>query len=125
MLAVSVLLPVRNAGPYLAASLASLWRQTLADFEVVAVDDGSTDGSGDELERDARREPRLRVLHQPASGLPAALNAGLAVARGRWIARHDADDLSHRRRLELQCAFLAAHRRMGVVGCRVRIVPVS
>ena len=125
MLAVSVLLPVRNAGPYLAASLASLWRQTLADFEVLAVDDGSTDGSGEELDAQARREPRLRVLHQPAAGLPAALNVGLAVARGRWIARHDADDLSHRRRLELQRAFLAAHRRIGVVGCRVRIVPVS
>lgn len=125
MPAVSVLLPVRNAGAYLAPSLASLWRQTLRDFEVVAVNDGSTDGSGETLERLARREQRLRVIHLPASGLPTALNAGLAAARGRWIARHDADDLSRRRRLELQREFLAAHPRFGVVGSRVRIIPAS
>jgi GT2 family glycosyltransferase len=125
MPAVSVLLPVRDAGPYLAASLASLWRQTLDDFEVIAVNDGSTDGSGEVLERASRREPRLRVIHLPASGLPAALNAGLQAARGRWIARHDADDVSRRRRLQLQRAYLATHSRVGVVGSRLRIVPSS
>src|SRR5262245_42412091 len=125
MPAVSVLLPVRDAGAYLAPSLASLWRQTLRDFEVVAVNDGSADGSGEMLERFARRERRLRVIHLPASGLPTALNAGLAAARGRWIARHDADDLSRRRRLELQREFLAAHPHFGVVGSRVRIIPAS
>jgi len=125
MPAVSVLLPVHNAGPYLAPALASLWRQTLRDFEVVAVNDGSTDGSGERLERHARHEPRLRVIHLPASGLPAALNAGLAAARGQWIARQDADDLSRRRRFELQRDFLAAHPDIGVVGSRVRILPAS
>src|SRR5258705_5295643 len=121
MPAISVLLPVRDAGPWLSASLASLWRQTFTDFEVVAVNDGSTDGSGDALERQARLEPRLRVIHLPASGLPTALNAGLAAARGRWIARHDADDLSRRRRIELQHAHLTRHRAIGLVGCRVGI----
>lgn len=53
----SVLLPVRDAGPYLAPALASLWRQTFRDFEVIAVDDGSTDGSGERLERAAALEP--------------------------------------------------------------------
>lgn len=125
MPAVSVLLPVRDAGSYLDASLASLWRQSFPDFEVIAVDDGSIDGSGERLERHARRERRLRVIHLPASGLPAALNAGLRVTRGRWIARHDADDLSRRRRLELQHAFLADHPGVGVVGSRLRILPAS
>src|SRR5689334_24261365 len=95
MPALSVLLPVRDAGPYLTASLASLWRQSFRDFEVVAVDDGSRDGSGERLERAARREPRLRVIRQDARGLPAALNRALAAARAPLLARHDADDLSH------------------------------
>src|SRR5262245_56756332 len=125
MPAVSVLLPVRNGGAYLAPALASLWRQTLRDFEVIAVNDGSTDDSGERLERHARREKRLRVIHLPASGLPTALNAGLAAARGRWIARQDADDLSRRRRFELQQGLLAAHPEIGVVGSRLRILPAS
>src|SRR4029453_4198069 len=123
MPAVSVLLPVHNAGAYLSASLASMWRQTLRDFEVVAVNDGSTEGWGERRGRPAGREQRLRIIHLPASGLPAALNAGLAAARGRWIPRHDAGDLSRRRRRELQRQFLAAHPRFGVVGTRVRIIP--
>ena len=122
---VSVLLPVRDAAPYLASSLASLWRQSLRDFEVIAVNDGSADASGEILERQARRERRLHVIHRPASGLPATLNAALAASRGRWIARQDADDLSRRRRFELQRAFLAAHREVGVVGSRLRILPAT
>jgi cellulose synthase/poly-beta-1,6-N-acetylglucosamine synthase-like glycosyltransferase len=121
--ALSVLLPVRNAGRYLGASLASLARQTFRDFEVVAVDDGSSDGSGERLDRAARRDPRIRVLRLPQVGLPAALNAGLAAARGRRIARHDADDLSHSHRFERQWALLEARPEVAVVGCRVRLTP--
>ena len=125
MPAITVLLPVRDARPWLEASLASLWRQTFRDFEVVAVDDGSEDGSGEFLERAARAEPRLRVLRRPRAGLPGALNAGLAVARGELIARHDADDLSHRRRLEHQHDFLSRAPEIGVLGTRLRIFPVG
>lgn len=125
MTRLSVLLPVRDARPWLAASLASLWRQTHAGFEVVAVDDGSTDGSGEALERAARREPRLRVIHTAARGLPAALNTALDRARGRFVARHDADDVSHRARFELQLAHLAAHPGDAVVGCRLRLFPAG
>jgi glycosyltransferase involved in cell wall biosynthesis len=120
---ISVLLPVRDAGPYLAPSLASLWRQSLADFEVVAIDDGSRDGSGAALDRAAAREPRLRVVHTGPRGLPAALNLGLSLARSPLIARHDADDLSHRDRLALQRAYLRRHPGVAVVGCRVRLFP--
>src|SRR6185436_14401330 len=97
--AVSVLLPVRDARPWLARALHSLWRQSLEDFEVIAVDDGSTDGSGELLDQAARREPRLRVFHEPARGLPAALNLALHHARGGYLARMDADDLVARSRL--------------------------
>ncbi len=125
MPAVSVLLPVRDAAPWLAASLESLGRQSFRDFEIVAVDDGSTDSSGDLLERAAAREPRLRVLHTPRRGLPAALATAHRLARAPLLARHDADDLSHRDRLSQQVAFLAAHPRVAVVGARLRLFPGS
>lgn len=123
MPALSVLLPVRDAGPYLAPALRSLWRQTFADFEVIAVDDGSGDGSGERLEREAAREPRLRVIRTAARGLPAALDTALAAARAPLVARQDADDLSHRERFAAQLAWLAAHPEAGVCGCRVRLFP--
>ena len=116
-------MPVRDAAPWLAASLRSLTRQRVRDLEIVAVDDGSTDGSGAWLDRAAAAEPRLRVVHTPPLGLPAALATALALARAPLIARHDADDLSHRDRLALQHAYLAAHPRVSVVGCRVRLFP--
>jgi glycosyltransferase involved in cell wall biosynthesis len=125
MPAVSVLLPVRDAGRFLLPSLASLTRQTFRDFEIVAVNDGSRDGSGERLERLARREPRLRVVHSEPIGLPSALNLALAHARAPWIARHDADDLSHPLRFEAQHAWLTAHRTVSVLGCRVRLFPPS
>lgn len=125
MPAISVLLPVRDAGPWLAASLASLWRQTLRDFEVIAVDDGSRDGSGERLEREAERERRLRVVRTPPRGLPAALDTALVLARAPYVARHDADDLSHRERFAAQLAYLRGHRGVAVVGSRVRLFPAG
>jgi glycosyltransferase involved in cell wall biosynthesis len=122
---ISVLLPVRNAGPYLGRSLASLTRQTFRDFEIVAVNDGSTDGSGERLEEYAAREPRLRVIHTRALGLPSALNTALHHASGSWLARHDADDLSHPTRFAKQRDLLRHEHRVSVVGTRIRLFPHS
>lgn len=119
----SVLLPVRDAGPWLASSLSSLWQQSFRDFEVVAVDDGSGDASGTILDRIAARESRLRVFHTPARGLPSALNRALHEARGDLIARHDADDLSHRERFERQIAALGRIADVDVIGTRLRLFP--
>ena len=121
----SVLVPVRDARPWIAASFGSLWRQTLFDFEVIAVDDGSSDGSSEWLDEEAGREPRLRVFHTAASGLPAALNTALRHASAPWIARHDADDLSHRSRFELQLDYLTDHPGAQVLATRVRLFPSS
>ncbi|MFI5372013.1 MAG: glycosyltransferase family 2 protein [Candidatus Eisenbacteria bacterium] len=125
MPALSVLVPVRDARPWIAASFASLSRQTFRDLEIVAVDDGSRDGSGEWLERHTRHEPRLSVIRTARRGLPAALATALAAARAPMVARHDADDLSHRHRFARQMAYLAAHRGVAVVGTRVRLFPAG
>jgi glycosyltransferase involved in cell wall biosynthesis len=89
---ISVILPVWNAARYLRAALDSITAQTLADFELIAVDDGSADDSLKILRRHAARDPRLRVITRPNTGIVGALNDGLAAAAGRFVARMDADD---------------------------------
>lgn len=122
---VSVLLPVRDAAPWLQAALDSLARQTFADFEVVAVDDGSTDGSGELLAARAGADPRFRVLRQSRRGVVPALNRGLARCRGEWVARMDADDVAHARRLELQVHALTADPSLDAVCSLVRFFPCT
>lgn len=115
---VSVLLPFYNARETLPRAVASLRRQTLVKFEIIAVDDGSTDGSSDWL-RQARLQ-NLRLIRQPRNlGLPSALNRAIGVSRGRYLARMDADDECHPERLARQAEFLDAHPEVGVCGCQV------
>ena len=121
--AVSVLLPVYNAAGSLPAALDSLRRQTFDDYEIVAVDDGSSDASPELLQEMARSETRLRVLRQPHAGIVTALQIGLAACRGRYVARMDADDRSAPERLARQAAYLDAHPETAVVGCLVRAFP--
>ena len=118
---VSVLLPVRDGAATLEECLDSLRAQTLADHEVVAVDDGSTDGTPALLQRAARRDPRLRVARTGARGITPALNAALAMARAPLVARMDADDVAHPDRLLRQARRLAEDPATDVLGCRVRL----
>jgi cellulose synthase/poly-beta-1,6-N-acetylglucosamine synthase-like glycosyltransferase len=120
---VSVLLPVRNGESHVDAAIESMLRQTLTDLEVLVVDDGSADGTPDRLEDWAARDRRVRVLTQPARGIVTALERGRAEARGRWIARMDADDVSEPRRLELQREAMASDPDLVACGCRVRYFP--
>jgi hypothetical protein len=111
---VSVLLPVRNGAPHLRTALRSLARQSLRDFEVLVLDDASSDGSADIAGRFG--DARVRVVrHEKPQGLARVLNGGLAEARGEFIARMDADDVAAPRRLERQVAFLRSEP--GVAGC--------
>lgn len=118
---VSLVLPVRNAAATIARAIASVRAQTFSDWEMIVVDDGSTDGTREILRAFARDESRLRLLEQPPSGVATAANAGVAAARGTFIARMDADDESHPERLAVQRAFLSApeNRDVGVVGSLV------
>ncbi|MBI5381773.1 MAG: glycosyltransferase [Opitutae bacterium] len=113
-------MPVYNAAATLERAVASIRAQTLTAWELIAVDDGSTDGSAELLATLAHAEPRLRVLARPHGGIVAALNAGLAAARGELVARMDADDESHPERLAGQVALLDARPDLGLVGCGVR-----
>jgi glycosyltransferase involved in cell wall biosynthesis len=117
-----VLLPVRDAEATLPACLASLAAQTLADHEVVIVDDGSGDGSGALLDAAARADPRRRVIRTGRMGLVAALNTAAAAARAPLLARLDADDVAHPERLARQAERLGADGRTDILGCRVRLV---
>jgi glycosyltransferase involved in cell wall biosynthesis len=116
-----VLLPVRDAAPTLAACLDSLAAQSLGDHEVVAVDDGSRDGSGEILLARARSDPRLRVLRTPPRGLVAALRLALGEARAPLVARMDADDVVLSERLALQAERLERDAAVDVLGCRVAL----
>lgn len=110
---VSVVMPTYQDGPHLREALAGVLGQTFADLEAVVVVDGSTDETDDVLASVA--DPRLRVVRQENQGIVAALNRGLDLARGEFVARMDGDDLLPPERLERQVAFLRAHPH--VVAC--------
>ena len=90
---ISVIIPVYNKAEYLDKCFESVFSQTFDSFEVVAVEDGSTDGSGDICDRWAEREPRLKVFHKDNGGVTAARRYGLEHSEGRFIMFADADDL--------------------------------
>lgn len=100
-------MPVYNAAGHLDAAIASIAAQEFTDWEVVAVDDASGDCSLEILSRWAARDPRVRIIPNASNkGQTACLNQGLGSCRGTWIARQDADDLSHPMRLREQIGYL-------------------
>ena len=90
---VSIVMPCYQNGATLEKTVRSVQRQTFEGWELIAVNDGSTDDTGERLRALAKEEPRLRVMEQENGGVSRARNAGLAVARGKWIFFADADDL--------------------------------
>jgi hypothetical protein len=116
-------MPARNAARTVRAAAASILRQTERDLALVCVDDGSIDGTADALERLAGRDRRVRVLRGPGEGIARALNRGLAACDAEVVARMDADDVAHPRRLALQLEALRADPRLVAVGGRVRLFP--
>ena len=111
---VSVLMGVRDGAAHVREAVDSILAQTLADLELIVLDDGSTDGTVAILS--AVRDPRVRVERRPPEGLTRALNHALGRARAPLVARLDADDVARPERLARQVAFLARHPDVGVVG---------
>src|SRR4051812_4814918 len=91
---ISVLMPVYNAERYVAEAIESILAQSPGDFEFIIIDDGSKDGSLAILERYAARDPRIRLVSRPNTGIVKALNQGLEMASGELVARMDADDIA-------------------------------
>lgn len=101
---ISVVVPVYNVEKYLAKCVASLLEQTHAELEIILVDDGSTDSSGDMCDALAEQDGRIRVIHKQNGGLSDARNAGMAVATGEYISFVDSDDFVHARMFEILLA---------------------
>lgn len=121
--AVSVLLPAYNASLYLPEALASLCAQEFENWELVAVDDGSSDDTAALLRNAAATDQRIRPLFLPHQGLVPALNSGLAACQAPLVARMDADDRMHPARLRLQVEYMQAHPETDLVGALVECFP--
>ncbi|MDD5864109.1 MAG: glycosyltransferase family 2 protein [Firmicutes bacterium] len=119
---ISVIVPVYNAESYLRCCVDSILSQTVSDFELILVDDGSPDGCGAICDAYAARDSRVRVLHQENQGQAAARNHALTVARGEWICFVDSDDAIHPQMLEI-LAKAAAESGAPIAMCRMVEAP--
>lgn len=119
----SVLLPVRNGASFLREALESLERQTFSDFQVTAVDDGSTDATGEILREASGRDRRIHVLTQEPKGIVAALELARSRSRSTFLARMDADDVALADRFQRQLDMMGADRRIVACGTRVAYFP--
>lgn len=117
---ISVLLPVFNDERFVGRAVQSILDQTFADFELLVVNDGSTDNTAEVLT--AFRDPRLRIIHQRNAGISAGLNRMIAESCGDFLARMDSDDTCSPHRFAAQVAFLDEHPGVGLVGSACTII---
>lgn len=116
---ISVVLPVYNAGTTLRLALASIYRQTFREWELILIDDGSTDAC---MAGFSPSDSRVRVVQDGRNlGLAARLNQGIDLARGKYLARMDQDDVAYPRRLEMQASFLEAHPEIDLLATRAML----
>lgn len=118
---ISIVLPMRNAADTIDECLRSIAIQSFPDFEVVIVDDGSEDDSLSIVQRWRRHDRRIRLFCQDSLGLVAALNQGLVLARGRYVARMDADDIMHETRLQSQLDYFIQNPAVDLVAAQVEL----
>jgi glycosyltransferase involved in cell wall biosynthesis len=111
---VTVLMPAYNAALYIGDAIKSVLEQTFTDFELLIVNDGSTDETLDIIQ--SFKDPRIVLVNQQNKGVSAALNVGLALARAPYIARFDADDVCYPTRLKTQYDFITAHPEYSIIG---------
>ena len=113
---VSVVMPAHNAELYIAEAIESVLNQTFRDFEFIVINDGSTDETSNIVNPYAESDPRVRVLEREKIGFAKALNEGWQEAKGKYIARLDADDISLPTRLQKQVAFLESRSDVHICG---------
>ena len=116
---VSVVLPVYNGSQYLRQSIESILQQSYRNFELIIINDGSQDDSQKII--DSYNDSRIRAFEQANIGLAATLNKGISLAKGRWIARQDQDDVSFPERLTKQVHFMNTHPGYAIVGTAAQI----
>ncbi len=115
-------MPVYNAGSYLDQAIDSVLAQSFSGFEFICVNDGSTDGSLEILNKWANRDSRMRIISRANTGIVGALNDGLAASRCELIARMDADDICVSSRLEKQVAYMDSHTDCVALGSTALVV---
>ena len=120
---VSIILPYYSSEKTLAQAVESILNQTLNNFELLLVDNKSTDSSFSIAQNLAQKDARIRLLKEEKKGIPNAMNCGLKNAKGKFIARMDSDDISLPHRLEKQLHFLKANSQIDFVGTTVKYVP--
>jgi glycosyltransferase involved in cell wall biosynthesis len=117
----SVVLPCYNAAAFLQEAISSVLKQSFTDFELIIIDDGSTDESATIISK--QNDPRLKVIRNEKNlGLIRTLNTGIAAAKGKYIARMDADDISRPERFEKQISFLEKNPGIGVCGTWMHMI---
>ena len=119
---VSVVMTVFNTQAYVGEAVESVLAQTFSDFELIIIDDGSTDRSTAMLNEYAKRDQRIRLTSRANTGIVAAANEGIGLARGRYLARMDSDDVCLPHRFETQVRYLNAHSDCVLLGSRVTVV---
>jgi glycosyltransferase involved in cell wall biosynthesis len=119
---ISIILPCLNANPFLQKRIQSIQRQSLIDWEVIALDGFSEDGSWELLRTWAQQDPRVRATQLPRQGIYQALNAGIALAQGDFIYIATADDTMEPRCLEVLQRALADHPRCDVAQCGLTVI---
>ena len=117
---ISVIMPAYNAEQYISEAIESILGQTFADFEFIIIDDGSSDSTSGIIA--SYKDSRIRYFRNEKNlGIVGALNRGLALAAGEYIARMDADDISLPERFQTQCAYMEKHPDVGVCGTAIKV----
>jgi glycosyltransferase involved in cell wall biosynthesis len=120
---ISVVMPVFNAEKFLAYAIESILNQTYPDFEFIIIDDGSTDDSLEIINKYEKQDDRIKVIINNGNiGLAKSLNKGIELAKGKYIARMDADDISLPERFEKQISFLENNPSIGVLGTSFKLI---
>jgi len=120
--ALAVIMPVYNAEPYIAQAVESIRAQSFEDFQLIALDDGSTDGSLAELRRQAEHDDRITIISRPNTGIVDALNEMIAYARSPLLARMDADDVAFPDRFKVQVEFLNENPDVVCIGGGIELI---